>query len=100
VGISVQLWSARKVALVVLRMNAIHRASIHACSVFDADAGLGDRIGHRFPHSRYRIDNCPDEDTRGERVPILGSHHIISLGRDVCHKALSVIAAERILRRW
>lgn len=48
-GIDVELWGASKISLVLLWMNAIHWASIHACSVFYAYARLGDYVSHSFP---------------------------------------------------
>lgn len=41
--IDVSLWCVFKFALVLLRMDAIDWASIHACRILYADAGLGDR---------------------------------------------------------
>src|SRR5450759_72338 len=40
-------------------MDAVHWTSIHTCSVFYADAGLGDHISHSSP-SQSEIDNWPD----------------------------------------
>src|SRR5438270_4597493 len=50
--------------LVLTRMDAIHRAHIHAGGVFRSDAGLSNHVGHLALLERFRRFNPPHEDWR------------------------------------
>jgi hypothetical protein len=45
--IDIQQLLGRVSGLIFLGMNAVHRARIHACSVFGADARLSNHVGHK-----------------------------------------------------
>src|SRR6516225_11696558 len=45
-GVNVELCLCGELRFILARMNAVHRADIHAGGVFCADAGLGNHIGH------------------------------------------------------
>src|SRR5213592_3182414 len=54
-GMDVKLCFCCEFRLILARMNAVHRANVHAGGVFCADAGLGDHVSHsRSPFSNFR----------------------------------------------
>ena len=46
IGMDVKLLRALEFRLIFSRVNAIHRANIHACAVFCSDARLGNYVSH------------------------------------------------------
>src|SRR5258708_4394750 len=45
-GVNVKLRFRFESRFILARMNAVHRTDIHTCSVFCADARLGDHVSH------------------------------------------------------
>src|SRR5258707_7397709 len=73
-GMDVKLRFRGEFRLILARMNAVHRADIHAGGVFCADAGLGDHVSHsRSPLSNDRPGLC--------EIGATGKKVLISWGR-------------------
>jgi hypothetical protein len=45
-GINIKLWDAFKTRFIFARVNAIHRANVHARGILGAGAGFGDYVSH------------------------------------------------------
>src|ERR1700740_2352344 len=68
-GVDVQLRFGGEFCLILARMNAIHRANVHARGVFSADAGLGDHISHSgSPLSKLRAAVAPVKSARPAKM--------------------------------
>ena len=56
--IYIKLWRNGKIRFILRRMNAVYRACIHACRVFDVDAWFGNYINHR--RFSFKADGISD----------------------------------------